>query len=200
MVDLEYDGTTIRWASLGKTYKASSGFPPRLIKPNEISEDYRNSKFQNVPLGPLPEGTYEMRVFLNGTAPVGIIDHANGRGGPDDTYPDIYAARTLDRSGIQQIPSDVVDPRTKLSYNYRGSWGFQIIRLFKTNNVKSNRDNFYLHDSKKGYSHGCIEAETTLFDDLKSELIFKHANKPFTLLLNIKYPTSSSSTYGETDK
>jgi len=31
--------------------------------------------------------------------------------------------------------------------------------------VKANtsRDNFYFHDSYKGYSHGCIETETRLF-------------------------------------
>jgi hypothetical protein len=37
----------------------------------------------------------------------------------------------------------------------------------KMDKVKSMRDNFYFHDSYKGYSHGCIEIETPAGADMR---------------------------------
>lgn len=55
------------------------------------------------------------------------------------------------------------------------------------------RGGFYLHDSTKGYSHGCIEVEGAFFTQLRAYI---KINKEKRLKLQIKY--SGGSTYGGT--
>lgn len=47
------------------------------------------------------------------------------------------------------------------------------------------RSGFYLHDSTKGYSHGCIEVETTFFAALKSRA--KNSRSRNYFILKVKY-------------
>lgn len=46
------------------------------------------------------------------------------------------------------------------------------------------RGGFYLHDSIKGYSHGCIEADTKLFVHLRK---YHSITKKLTVILQVKY-------------
>ncbi|WP_221892335.1 hypothetical protein [Teredinibacter haidensis] len=46
------------------------------------------------------------------------------------------------------------------------------------------RGGFYLHDSTKGYSHGCIEVETRIFPLLRA---FNKATNKNTIILKVKY-------------
>ena len=55
------------------------------------------------------------------------------------------------------------------------------------------RGGFYLHDSTKGYSHGCIEVERALFAKLRT---FIKISKKSHLNFKVKY--SGGSTYGGT--
>ena len=81
-------------------------------------------------------------------------------------------------------------------YHYPG-WGKNRIRMFKSSGNKTPRDNFYLHDSTKGYSHGCIEIETQFFNDLA---IFISKTGKEKLSIQVKYPSPDSSTNGGTKK
>ncbi len=56
------------------------------------------------------------------------------------------------------------------------------------------RDNFYFHDSYKGYSHGCVETETALYYFLVSE----HDAGSKQIKVRINYPKPLSSTNGGT--
>lgn len=49
---------------------------------------------------------------------------------------------------------------------------------------KPTRGGFYLHDSVKGYSHGCIEVEGIFFESLSK---FAHATRLNHLILRVKY-------------
>ena len=57
------------------------------------------------------------------------------------------------------------------------------------------RGGFYLHDSTKGYSHGCIEVDTDLLSELKNHSKRTGLNR---LLLEVKY--KGTTTYGKTDQ
>lgn len=56
------------------------------------------------------------------------------------------------------------------------------------------RGGFYLHDSTKGYSHGCIEVELGLFVQLR---IYSKKTKKKTLIIKVNYENGDS-TNGDT--
>jgi hypothetical protein len=58
------------------------------------------------------------------------------------------------------------------------------------------RGGFYIHDSTKGYSHGCIEVESSIFKHLRE--INKLSNKK-SVLMKVKY-ISGRPTNGGTKK
>ena len=73
--------------------------------------------------------------------------------------------------GIERIPDFVENPN-KQGYGWTYTeWGKHRAYLTPdkvTGAKNSERDNYsyYLHDSQKGYTHGCTEVETELFDRL----------------------------------
>jgi RHS repeat-associated protein len=73
------------------------------------------------------------------------------------------------------------------------AWGRWRARLEKTE-ANTDRDNFYFHDSYKGYSHGCIETETMLYYFLLSQ----HDAGQKEILVMVSYASSSTSTNGGT--
>lgn len=46
------------------------------------------------------------------------------------------------------------------------------------------RGGFYLHDSVKGFSHGCIEVETKIFAKLRE---YHSSSKKKSIILKVKY-------------
>ena len=62
----------------------------------------------------------------------------------------------------------------------------------------SERDNdsYYLHDSEKGFTHGCTEVETELFDDLKQY----RADGNDNIKVVVSYPNPEHTTNGGTKR
>ena len=121
-----------------------------------------------------------------------------------DAYPELtpyqYAncdpIANIDFNGLAFAPA-LVDVGVDLlpwanGFLYDG-WDQWRARLEKIN-VNSTRDNFYFHDSYKGYSHGCIETSSDLYFDL---LNFKN-NGLKSIRVKVKYPGANSLTNGET--
>lgn len=84
------------------------------------------------------------------------------------------------------------------------NWGKNRIRLEPANAITKQRlkefggrGGFYIHDSTKGYSHGCIETETRFFDDLY-EKYGKNGLKN-SMLLRVNY-VPNRWTYGGTKR
>jgi RHS repeat-associated protein len=73
------------------------------------------------------------------------------------------------------------------------AWGRWRARLEKRE-VNTDRDNFYFHDSYKGYSHGCIETETMLYYFLLSQ----HDAGQKEILVRVSYASPSTTTNGGT--
>lgn len=172
--DLLYDGTTLNWLGVG-SFKATSGLPGHQ---NASEQSHKDE-------GPVPEGFYSFPLTF---APDGKLISEKGQ---------------LDyHEGIQHLP-DHWDFHGKRYNNV--AWGADRVRLtiHHIEDPKSrSRGGFYLHDSTKGYSHGCIEVQPVFFQKLRdfAKLPLEKRGKKKRLYLKVKYPSSTASTYGATDK
>lgn len=167
--DMLYDGQTIRWSVRG-TFKATSGLPG--------SQFPQDSCVPNS--GPIPEGFYTIFISDHGIAK----DDGSG-----------YCA--LKPSwGIQEIPRGSA---AGVCESYWANWGRNRARMEPADITTKNRcfptmrGGFYLHDSTKGYSHGCIEVETRLFSSLRNH--HKETQKS-TLIIKVSYINGRSTNGG----
>lgn len=164
-----YDGVKLTWNSVG-SFKATSGMPGHQIPSDQCLPDR----------GPVPEGNYY----------IPLID---GSQAADDGTGVCQLAPSWQ---IQTIPrgssAGACEP-------YWANWGYHRVRFEPADTATKNtclpikRGGFYLHDSTKGFSHGCIEVEGIFFAQLRA---FVNAKKQSRLYLKIKY--SGASTYGNT--
>jgi len=167
---LEYIGSRLNWyngsGNLVVSFNATSGLP-----------NYQVASNQNIPdAGPIPAGTYSVNLSLspNRTASV-----------------DPITGEILSGNGIQKIPSSytTIDGTT---YEYPG-WGTMRARLNPESGNMYGRHSFYLHNSHKGYSHGCIEVGGGFFGYL---INYGQTNSSITVI--VRYPSPTTSTYGGT--
>jgi hypothetical protein len=66
--------------------------------------------------------------------------------------------------GIQNIPREIVRSNGR-RIHYPG-WGTWRMRLDPKRGETYGGSNFYLHNSHKGFTHGCIESCSILLDDI----------------------------------
>jgi hypothetical protein len=143
-VDMLYDGQKVTWQRNG-VFRATSGFP-----------GYQARHFQCfTDKGPIPEGQYSVSLkedrqpaVDDGThmcqlAPSNLIQSIP-RGAAAGVCEDTWVNWGQHRVGL--IP---VDPQTERACSPR-------------------RGGFYIHDSTKGYTHGCIEIESRFFVALRA--------------------------------
>jgi hypothetical protein len=187
-VRLLYDGKTLTWdtgsASTSATFKASSGLIGDVMRvfrfDNDVfafREDYRCTWYEKTrDKGPIPTGTYRVAT----TVP---RNPYAAEGGPCDLRGSF---------SIQQIPrgGDPAGPPTTSTAgnceNYWANWGFNRVGLIPTGNVVAkHRSGFYIHDSSKGFTHGCVETEQRFFTD--KLLPFARSNTGAALFLHVKY-------------
>ena len=169
--DLLYDGTQLTWYGHGN-FNATSGLPGHQ---NAAEQSHMDE-------GPVPEGKYSFLVVIAKDATM-------------------VAPEKLDiREGIEHLPD---------KFRFRGveysnfAWGPDRVRLttLQIDSPKNrHRGGFYLHDSTKGYSHGCIEVDPHFFLRLReyAKLPLNKRSGRFSMILNVKYTSASGSTYGGT--
>jgi len=169
--DLLYSGTTMVW--VGKfAYPATSGLP-----------GYQNATFQAVrDHGPVPEGLYSFPLKMGGEG-------------------HMTSTTTLDTGeGVQSLPAHFTF-RGQTYDNY--AWGPDRVRL-TIHHIESpkhrHRNGFYLHDSTKGFSHGCIEVSPHFFKHLRDYISSGAAKRDHrkNLYLRVQYLTPDITTYGGT--
>lgn len=171
--DMLYDGEHVHWYGIGK-YNATSG----MLNFQSASDQTKSDK------GPIPEGRYSMYLIFAGTAKVTNADKG---------YLD-------NKQGISDL-TDMSGPGGKV-YN-SSDWGKHRVRLnalYIENPKARHRYGFYMHDSTKGYTHGCIEVDMNFFTRLYSFAKAEGSNKKGrkTLHLKVDYPSNRSNTYGDT--
>jgi hypothetical protein len=166
--DLEFDGQLLTWKD--QKYTATSGLP-----------DFQDPKKQCTPdAGPVPEGLYKLLLTDGGQA------KDDGKG----------VCNLRPSWGIQSIPRGVAAGACE---SYWANWGNNRVRMEpadpKTKSVcAGKRAGFYVHDSTKGYSHGCIEVEKSFFSRLRTNA---PTNRQGALLLRVLY-VKDRPTYGGT--
>lgn len=162
--DLYYNGQRLQWWAKG-TFRATSGMPG--MQHPRLQCDPRG--------GPLPEGSYFFRLREDG---------APARAGSNCTL--------LPAWYLQTIPRDAVAGTCE---QYWINWGRNRVRLMPADRetaraCQPRRGGFYLHDSTKGYSHGCIEVEGRFFDVLRQEVaavLRQRSRSADKLMLLVRY-------------
>lgn len=160
-IDLFYDGQFLKWNDKGLTFKATSGLPGHQMPGEQCTVDS----------GPIPEGTYKVFIANQGIA------EDDGRG--------ICAIKPS--WGIQEIPRG---SKAGACEPYWVNWGNNRARMEPADEQTKKhcsplvRGGFYLHDSTKGFSHGCIEVETKIFDNLRN---YQASTKKQAVYLQVKY-------------
>lgn len=153
------------------TLKASSGSKGF----QNSSERYKKSNKDNEPGGPIPEGEYSIN--LQARDPRQTANYPGGK--------------------LEGVTSGIQITYRKATNEWAPAWGRFRARLepVKIDNP-TGRNGFYIHDSYKGYSHGCIETETTIF----YFLLWLHDAGVSNVKVMVKYPDYNSSTSGGTEK
>jgi hypothetical protein len=162
--DLLYNGKTVTWKGKG-TFKATSGLPG--------FQNTSNLCLKNK--GPVPEGNYYVPLIIGGNA------KDDGQG----------VCRIVPSWQIETIPRGAAAGACE---PYWANWGKNRVRFEPADATTKNacsprRGGFYLHDSTKGFSHGCIEIETRFFKVLRT---FASARKAKSLRLIVKYQGTST--------
>ncbi|GAA3671143.1 hypothetical protein GCM10022224_039220 [Nonomuraea antimicrobica] len=133
--------------------------------------------------GPLPEGLYSF--FTHVDPKQNSVEAANKRGD--------HAASNHEE-GIQYLPIGGNGPVFP-------DWGTFRVRLTALRGKTYGRSGFWLHDSRKGFSHGCVEVgQTTDGLDFFSALLINAGSpdrKP-KLILRVKYSYPEQITRGQT--
>ena len=141
---IEYTGQTLTiWPGAFKgrgnppiaQCKATSGYP-----------GYQNPGFANQVLGPVPQGHYRINLGLDPKRWASIVPSGEN-----------LAAGY----GVQRIRPSYVGPNGEtLVPEGWGTWRARLQPL----NVSTTRSNFYLHNSTKGFTHGCVETCDSLYN------------------------------------
>lgn len=157
--DMTYDGQVLTWGGHGK-FRATSGMPGHQTPDESCTPD----------AGPVPPGLYKVFLANQGTA-------------KDDGRNMCNLAPSW---GIQQIPRGEAAGSCE---EYWANWGTYRARMEAADTATRNRcsvvrGGFYLHDSIKGFSHGCIEVEQRIFPLL---LGFARSSGRSTVLLRVEY-------------
>ncbi|ECA7916172.1 DUF2778 domain-containing protein [Salmonella enterica subsp. enterica serovar Chichester] len=167
-VRLTFDGQKLTWPGIG-IFKATTGLP-----------DLQWPDKQCVPDAAIPEGNYKLFIQFQGEAPIrNATDCDLGPSWGWSTIPRGQAAGTCEM--------------------YWANWGYNRIRLESADEKTrkacgGKRGGFYIHDSTKGYSHGCIEVEPVFFRILKQETEKENGEKTFTV--NVKYVSGQQTNGG----
>jgi len=158
--DVLYNGKLIKWHGKGE-FKATSGMPGFQIPKKQCV----------VEKGPVPEGTYYIPLIE------GSLAEDDGTG----------ICQLKPSWQLQEIPRGAAAGKCE---PYWANWGNNRVR-FEPNDIITKqkcspvmRDGFYLHDSVKGFSHGCIEVENRFFIQLR---FFVKYSKQKKLILKIQY-------------
>jgi hypothetical protein len=125
--------------------------------------------------GPIPSGTYQ------------VATHTKGYASYDASIcglSDSYSIQMIPRGGAaEDEPSGGSAGRCE---QYWINWGFNRVALAPYRDmVAPHRSGFYIHDSSKGFTHGCIETEQKFFTDQLLPTVKAHPK--ISIDLKVKY-------------
>ena len=179
MAFLTYSGTKVLWyegINVEAAFDATSGHGLEFS-----AKDYQVPSEQCVPFdGPIPEGMYRLDTWINAKVP---------------NYSVVGGVCNLHRqSGVQVVPKEKKSKPMVSGGSCLDLWGPNRVNLYPYDQATRNRCNprrygFYIHDSNKGGSSGCIEIGVGFFKKLR-EWIKKNNpknKKQQEILLSVAY-------------
>jgi hypothetical protein len=174
-VDMIYDGQTVRWSGHGN-FKATSGLPEYQRPSLQCYRDH----------GPIPEGLYSVTLEE---------DTRPARDDGTDTCTLAWALR------VQTIPRGAAAGQCE---PFWANWGSNRVAVVPADAATKarcapRRGGFFLHDSTKGYTHGCIEVDGQFFRVLRSYIsgIKQHRiSAKHALILRVTYVPGRSTNGG----
>ncbi|MBS1927750.1 MAG: hypothetical protein IT254_07365 [Chitinophagaceae bacterium] len=181
-----YGGNVGDKSNLIATFNAKSGNTPH--KDGDADKNYQFGKYQKVrDMGPTTEGQY----LINLKPSFDRVAKAGSDG-------ELVRSK---QGGVEKIPDEVPIPGDKENVWTYENWGTNRAYLSPvkvTGATSKDRDitSFYLHDSEKGYTHGCTEVQTELFDKLAEYK--KAGNEKIDVI--VQYPDKNASTNGRKKK
>jgi hypothetical protein len=181
-----YGGKTGDKSNLISSYKATSGNNEAKFT-NGKTLNAQFAKYQNlIGNGPTPEGKYSINLAPDPNR-LAKIDLNSGTLLPNP------------KGGIEKIPGATPNPNHQ-GYEFlpQNVWGENRAKLdpAKGNDLDGRENSFYIHDSDKGYTHGCIEVEPAFFNQLLEYQ--DDGNKNIDVI--IQYQSPDQSTNGGTKK
>jgi RHS repeat-associated protein len=157
---LLYDGQAISWIERGRTLAIYSGFSGLRDYVNGTLVDRRYANYQNTSdWGPIQEGWWKADLTRSTTQPSITVKHP--------TFRNQGKAYMQPGEGMQ----DIVDRTEKLpggytaTYSVKDTWGTTRVKLTPLSG--QTRKLQYLHNSQKGFTHGCVECNDALMQRLK---------------------------------
>lgn len=171
--DLLYDGPRLQWRGHG-IFRATSGL--RGLQASGLQCDPTG--------GPIPEGKYYLLLREEKTVPTPTED-----------------CKIPATWNLQTIPTGEAAGSCAPHW---ALWGRNRIRLTRIDPLPKQtcpapRGGFYIHDSTKGFTHGCIEVEPLFFTVLRHVIAHPpHGRRQERLNLLVKYlpgQTTSGGTY-----
>jgi hypothetical protein len=179
---LIYSGEKLSWAGVGE-WASTSGMV-----------GFQSADQQHiVDRGPIPEGKYTLSLKIGGNATITSYK-TDKTGRISEAHLDI-------RSEIQSLtciknPADKKDDPNDDTV-IMNNWGSNRVRLARVQLFSKNtahRGGFYIHDSSKGFTHGCIEVAHGFFDVLRQHATNNKKQTAMSLLVLYTDDTTSGKT------
>lgn len=164
MPSLKYTGTELLWIEKGSVtsrFPATSGMTDFQAPSEQCTPDS----------GPIPEGTYWLHLFEDPNVHARIADSVS--------------CELVISGYIQHIP--LPTESTARCGPYWENWGIHRVRIEPYDRkaktaCRGRRSGFYIHDSSKGFTHGCIEVSQDFFKKL-FDFVNSHPEEKTMLLL-----------------
>ena len=185
---LHYDGQKLHWRNPrdGKpetSYSATSGLDASSSPTGVSLQQIKHQCLKDG--GPVPPGTYKIKLWID----------------PNVAQFDPMTCGLKQSWQIQTVPSGsaAVTAAGGDCSPWFSNWGNNRVRFEPADVATKNacspifRNGFHLHDSVKGYSHGCIEIDQKFFTRLRN-----YAMKKITVNLFLKVDYKHKTTYGGT--
>ena len=172
---MRYDGQKLEWPPFGN-FNASSGKAIEI----GLGDTYQKPEYEHLQdHGPIPEGEYLVPLKL-GTAQ--LNKHGQVEPAADFVIEELPTGVPIPESTPHPITGK---PRVVAEFP---AWGSRRVKL-KVKKIKnpkaSKRFGFYIHDSTKGETAGCIEVDGAFFTHLLDEA--KKATPGTFILLTVDY-------------
>lgn len=182
--DLVYSGKYLYWRR-ELPQGVANAYPVLFAATSGLMNHQYASQQSNKGHGPVPEGLYAVATSIDPAQ--NSVDAANKRGDMAFANPD---------PRIQFLPVGGSGPTNE-------NWGTLRVQLVPIAGNMYYRNGFYLHNSEKGFSHGCIECGKTRdgVDFFSTLLAYaKESHRKPRLIIRVKYSYPEQSTLGKTER